>query len=102
MKRQDVLLAVLAYGTPKKAFEPVHVQKALFLIDRHDRDLFDANCGYSFTPYDYGPFDSSVYHDLDGLNNAGLVSVDKSGYGYRLYRATDQGIAAGTDYLSKM
>lgn len=103
MTRKEILLAALARGATIRAFQPVHAQKVMFLIDQHDRDLFDADSRYSFTPYDYGPFDSQVYHDLDALERDGDVSVDKeSGYGYRLYSATPAGVERGRALLNQM
>lgn len=104
MKREDVLLAALACGSPK-AFEPVHVQKAMFLIDRRARGLFGSSPGskYDFVPYDYGPFDSSVYHDLDALAREGLVFIDRNPrYGNRRYAVTEAGRERGTRALATM
>lgn len=105
MKRQDVLLAALASASPSKAFEPVHIQKALFLIDRRAKTLFGRGKGqrYDFIPYDYGPFDSAVYHDLDQLAGEGLVSIDRNPeYGYRRYTPTDLGREKGEALLDEM
>jgi len=105
MKRQDVLLAALASARPSKAFEPVHVQKAMFLIDRRAKALFSKSKDqrYHFVPYDYGPFDSRVYHDLDQLARDGLISIDRNPeYGYRRYTATDLGREQGERALDRM
>ena len=104
MKREDILLAALACGG-SKAFEPVHVQKAMFLIDRRARALFGSRPGskYDFVPYDYGPFDSSVYHDLDHLAEADLVCIDQNPeYGYRRYMVTEAGRTQGQQALMRM
>lgn len=104
MKREDVLLAALACGGTK-AFEPVHVQKVMFLIDRRAGGLFGSRPGskYDFVPYDYGPFDSSVYHDLDTLAREGLVVIDRNPrYGNRRYAATEAGRARGERALATM
>jgi hypothetical protein len=34
---------------------------------------------YQFVPYNYGPFDAKVYHDLDKLVLEGLVTTVPSG-----------------------
>ena len=105
MKREDVLLAALASAAPKKTFEPVHVQKALFLIDRRAVGLFGSRPGqrYDFVPYDYGPFDSAVYQDLENLAQAGLVCIDRNPqYGYRRYAVTEPGRSKGGQFLARM
>ena len=104
MIRQNVLLAALAHGASLgRAFRPVHVQKIMFLLDQKIPDVFDQNSRYHFAPYDYGPFDKGVYDDLDVLELSGDVEIDReSGYGYRLYQATPQGISKGTAYLADM
>lgn len=104
-QRLDVLLAALASIGPAKAFEPVHVQKAMFLIDRRAHGLFGKRAGqhYEFVPYDYGPFDSAVYHDLDRLAQADLVHIDQNPqYGYRRYAATEAGRKHGEEALQRM
>lgn len=102
MHRRDVLLAVLAQGG-SKPFRPVHVQKILFVLDRKRPELFDENAGYRFVKYDYGPFDSSIYHDLEALEHSGDVEIDReSGYRYRVYNATLQGAEKGRAFLSQM
>jgi hypothetical protein len=75
----------------------------MFLIAENAPDLFDPTSRYSFAPYDYGPFDSSVYQDLEQMQRDELVRVDKhEGYGYRCYRATEQGVAIGRTLLDGM
>ena len=75
MERKDVLLAALA--ATKRPFFPVHLQKALFLVDRKLPHLFAER--YSFAPYDYGPFDSDVYSDASELSESlGLVEIGKA------------------------
>lgn len=49
----------------------VQLQKSLFVLGRRRaKDL--GGDFYNFQPYDYGPFDASVYHDADALPLAGL------------------------------
>jgi hypothetical protein len=104
MKRQEVLLAALASAGPE-TFEPVHAQKAMFLIERRAKALFEKGKDqrYHFVPYDYGPFDSAVYHDLDHLARDGFVLIDRNPeYGYRRYRPTDLGREKGKRLLARM
>lgn len=54
---------------------PVEVQKLFFILDKKA----GAQLGgpfFDFRPYNYGPFDAAVYHELRRLAERGLVSID--------------------------
>lgn len=72
MDRKDFLLLVVAAGK-ESPLTPVQLQKSLFLIGQaglpETRKPY-----YEFEPYDYGPFDSDIYVDADGLHTQGLVA----------------------------
>lgn len=64
--------------------------KGMFLLSKEGppelRDL------YAFAPYDYGPFDKHVYHDLDALERAGLIDATEAvGSNRRIFRVTPRG-----------
>ena len=102
MTRQEVLLAMLA-AADGGAFQPVHVQKAMFLLSDRVPALFMRNSRYHFTPYDYGPFDSAVYEDLDALQRQRLVAIERDpGYRYRVYVPTNAGLARGRELLGRI
>jgi hypothetical protein len=91
--RQEWLLMALARrnGQP---MTPVQIQKTMFLLGEEAKQLVGAGF-YKFTPYNYGPFDASVYHDLDELVARGLVAdVLWPGRNWKLRAATPAGIAA--------
>lgn len=63
--------------------------KGLFLLSRTLEPLAGQ---YSFTPYDFGPFDSRVYRDLDALQARGFIESTNVGIGRRReFWLTDQG-----------
>lgn len=103
MRRQDVLLAVLAAsgGDP---YSPAQIQKAMFLVDRNVSKLFAEGLKYNFVPYDYGPFDKQVYEDVHALASDGGHATVSAATGRRWneYRATAQGVARGTELLNGM
>lgn len=102
MKREKLLLAMLATANGQ-TFEPVHVQKAMFLLARAHEGLFDDDSRYNFTPYDYGPFDSQVYVDAEYLHNEGLASIQSApDYGFKFYGATPKGLVTGTRILEDL
>ena len=110
--RQEWLLMALAHrnGEP---MTPAQIQKAMFLMSAEAPGLVGQRF-YDFIPYNYGPFDASVYHDLDTLVDNGLVtSTQFPGRSWKLYAVTPAGIeeaassrrqanAQGVSYLEKV
>ncbi len=84
---------MLAISYAKGAgLSPVQLQKSLFLLGKE----LPAEVGqgfYFFQPYNYGPFDSSVYTDASLLASLGLVSKNDFGQGFWMYSATPEGLA---------
>ena len=76
MRRKDVLLVLLSTRNGK-AFSPVQIQKALFLLTEKVPEIFGTNPKYKFKPYDYGPFSKEIYDDLDGLSTEGLITISR-------------------------
>jgi uncharacterized protein len=87
--RTDWLLIALAHrqGRP---LTPAQIQKAMFILGREmPRAVGDDF--YHFEPYNYGPFDARVYHDLEAFVARGLVSIDGAGT-RRTYAITPSGL----------
>jgi uncharacterized protein YwgA len=102
MTRQEVLLAMLA-ASEGRPYTPVQIQKALFLADDRISDAFDRHSRYDFQPYDYGPFDSQVYSDVEGLEREGLAQIDQQpGSRWRTYATTEGGLVRGRGLLAEM
>jgi DNA-binding PadR family transcriptional regulator len=90
--RQEWLLLALAHrnGEP---MTPVQIQKAMFLMGMEAKQLVGPGF-YKFVPYNYGPFDANVYHDLDMLAAKGLVTCDSfPGRTWKMYAVTPGGLA---------
>jgi hypothetical protein len=90
--RQEWLLMALAHrnGDP---MSPAQIQKAMFLMSAEAAELVGRGF-YDFVPYNYGPFDARVYHDLDNLVQNGLVrSAQFPGRSWSIYAATPAGVA---------
>jgi hypothetical protein len=99
--RQNVVLAALATHSSAE-FAPVQVQKLFFLIDENIAVALGGK-QFHFEPYHFGPFDSSVYRELDGLERIGLVRVERRGpaAGDRRYSLTLEGQRAGEAALQR-
>ena len=100
MERYQVVLAAMAAGGPRASFNPVQVQKNLFLIDREIPDWIDGP-HFNFEPYDYGPFDKAVYEALDSLFEEEQVSIDRTSR-HRKYSLTGSGFDRGTAVLGEL
>ena len=89
MRRQEWLLLALASG--EDGMTPVQVQKTMFLL-RMEVPSVVTDGFYEFRPYDYGPFTSDIYADLEGLARNGLVHIDRfGGAPWRSYSITTSG-----------
>ena len=68
-------------------------------------DAFDPESRYDFQPYDYGPFDRTVYSDIEELEAEGLAQIrQQAGSRWRTYMATPEGIERARQlavYLTK-
>lgn len=64
-------LLVLA-KSPDHKLSPVQMQKTLFILSKTVPKVVGSNY-YAFRPYNFGPFDISIYNDLDHLSSLGLV-----------------------------
>ena len=100
MKREDLLLAALA-AAGGHAYQPVQVQKAMFLLDQNVPELItDGEC-YQFEPYDYGPFDKQVYKDAETLHEWGFAEITSSPNGrWKRYAASGEGLERGEAILN--
>jgi uncharacterized protein len=95
--RQNFVLAALAAAGVDVSFTPVQVQKLFFLIDREASHLVGGP-HFSFEPYDYGPFDKSVYSEIDALSALDLAVV-KNDERVRKYELSAGGYARGREIL---
>ena len=100
MDKRGILLTALAAGGKDATFSPVQVQKLLFLIDQEASELVGGP-HFDFKPYDYGPFDRTVYDELDSLSKDELVET-QSADRYQKYILTPQGYERGSKELEKL
>jgi hypothetical protein len=89
----------MAAGGDSGRYAPVHVQKLFFLMDR-EASMHTGGPYFSFTPYDYGPFDSAVYDQIERQAALGRAVIDKTGF-YRMYSLTPGGLELGRQALQE-
>ena len=74
LRRHEWLLLFLrSPGGPYRT-DQIRVMKGMFLLSQEGPG--ELQNLYRFVPYHYGPFDTTVYQDLDQLENAGLIRSD--------------------------
>jgi len=100
MTRSEHVIAALAAGGENVSFTPVQVQKLFFLLDREAPHLLDGP-HFDFAAYDYGPFDKTVYDNLDELAGQGLALVQSTGR-YRVYALSQNGFQQGVGILANL
>lgn len=105
LDRTDWLLLFLTEpsrtGAPSPPLEPIRIMKGMFMITR--RGGPDLDHLYRFEPYDYGPFTSEIYRDLDALEAAGLVAQESvPGRSWRAFRPTTAGVDRGRELASSV
>jgi len=100
LEREDWLLLFIGLPGGKFYADQVRVMKGMFLFSKEGpasvRNLYD------FTPYDYGPFDTGVYRDLDKLEAQGLIrSSFLLGTNRRIFEPSSQGAERVADLLKQ-
>lgn len=94
MRREDLTLIMLVLAG-ERSYTPVKIQKAMFLTDDLVQDAFDADSRFGFEPYDYGPFDHTVYRAVEDLERQGLARIGTTSRGWKTYAATEEGARRG-------
>lgn len=97
---RDWLLLLLALESTR-SLDPVRLQKGMFLLA--EESGVDVGERYVFRAYDYGPFSSQIYEDIEGLLTEGLVeSQPAPGYRWSRYAITNQGLAEARAFVARM
>ena len=100
MNKLDLLLTALAAGE-KNEYTPVQIQKLMFLLDKNISNRIGGPF-YNFRPYDYGPFDASIYEDLRELKKQGYISTSPSNRGWEKHQLTDLGLAKANEFTAQI
>lgn len=101
MDREEIVLIVLSAGGNSK-YTPVQIQKVFFLVDKLIGDKIGGPF-FKFVPYHYGPFDKSIYADLDSLKDKELVLINSTPLSsLKTFSLTDKGIERGQELMTKL
>lgn len=96
--REEIVAAAFAAGGPGASFDPIRVQKLLFLIDRVVSERIGGPF-FHFQPYHYGPFDRAIYGVIGAMAAAGDVRINASD-AYPRYSLTPAGYRRGRATLA--
>lgn len=100
MTRSDIVLAAMVPAPRHVLFDPVRIQKLLFLIDAEVPSLVGGP-HFNFQPYSYGPVDLNVYLELEALTADSYVHTDRT-LRYLRFRLTSKGIVRGEALSSSL
>jgi DNA-binding PadR family transcriptional regulator len=91
LERWDWLLLYLAYPGGKYEVDQLRAMKGMFLFTKDGPET--VRNLYNFSPYNYGPFDSAIYRDLERLEEEHLIRSEPTpGSNRRIFRMTTDGI----------
>jgi len=77
------------------------MQKALFLIKMEAGKKLKGEF-YNFVPYNYGPFDSSVYADIAKQESEECIITERAGNRWDAYFITVQGKKRASELLDEL
>jgi hypothetical protein len=93
MEKEKLILACLAAASGS-SYDPAQIQKLVFLYQERGLPQGETK-PFRFKPYNFGPFDPSVYFTLDRLSEKGLVDIMGSPLSkQRSYRLSPAGVGS--------
>lgn len=96
MTRRDWLLLFLDLPGGPYEMDQLRAMKGMFLFNQEAQIAKSET--YDFSAYSYGPFDSAVYRDLDGLEADGLLTKRPASGNRRIFALTQ----AGSDHAQQL
>ncbi|MCX5809505.1 MAG: hypothetical protein NTX36_09070 [Proteobacteria bacterium] len=101
MDRKQIILASMSTGNCD-LYSPVQVQKLFFLIDKNITGAINNGSPFfNFEPYNYGPFDKTVYTTLEELAEEGFIEM-VSQETWTSYKLSNKGQKAGEEILNSI
>lgn len=77
-RRRWVLVFFDGLPSDGDPLDQIRVMKGMFLLSQHPDHPIHQQQMYEFEPYDWGPFDSTVYRDLDVLQVRGFLTAHRA------------------------
>jgi hypothetical protein len=100
MNKDLIILALTSGEQGPYPLDPIRIMKAAFLVSQ--LGPADLKSQFTFKPYDYGPFDPSVYETISTLKKNDLLNeINADGSKYPSYSITDAGIETLQDMSTK-
>lgn len=100
ISREDWLLLVVG-ASQQRGLSPVQINKSLFLLGKEAAE-FVGSSFYEFEPYNYGPFNSKIYSDLNSQIDHGLIVATPGGMRYNIYTLTPKGFDRYNELTSRI
>jgi hypothetical protein len=100
LDRKDWPLAALGCAADGK-LTPIQMQKTLFLIKMEAGQWLHGEF-YDFVPYNYGPFDSTIYKDIAQQEAEQNIVTERAGNRWDAYFITVDGKRKATELLNGM
>lgn len=99
MEKKEWIIATMA-ASKEELWTPVQIQKALFLVAQNVPDAEEAG-GFEFVAHHYGPFDVTIYHELEKLEMEGIAHIFPTPHPRR-FGLSREGQRLGQVYLSQL
>lgn len=101
LQNRDITLLVID-AAGNSGLTPIQLMKSVFLIGKSEFPELPPHF-YSFSPYNYGPFDSDVYRDAEVLEGEGMVvEVQEAGRNWAKYVITTVGSKRAEELRSQV
>jgi hypothetical protein len=97
--RQDILLLIADGADGQFPLDPIRLMKGCFIVAQIGPDEWKGL--FEFSPYDYGPFDPSVYRARDALLGKDLL-LERSAGRYSNYSVPPDGHARADEIARRL
>lgn len=101
--RQSMLLLLISKADAP-GLDPIRIMKGQFLLAMEvPAHWMRAEARYAFVPYNYGPYSSEIYRDLDLLEQMNLIGrTTLPGRSWSYYYSTEAGTACADEIASTL
>ena len=102
MDKKQVTLLNALQSAGSEGLTPVQIQKVMFLYGESLEAKEKADF-YNFVPYNYGPFDKTIYSDLEKLVGQNMLKKKRSSSGaWYTYYPLNTSATHSDNYIDKL